>query len=120
MKNILYIEDNDDNVYMLRARLEIAGYSVAVAYDGETGVSMAKHDTCDLIIMDLILPGIDGWEATRQIKSCTTTAHIPVIALSSNATTEDRARSLAAGCNDFDTKPVDFNRLLRKIAACQT
>lgn len=120
MKNILYIEDNDDNIYMLTARLEFAGYSVAAAYDGEKGVVMANNNAYDLIIMDLILPGIDGWEATRQIKSCNVTAHIPVIALSSNASTEDRARSLAAGCSDFDTKPVDFTRLLRKIEACLT
>ena len=120
MKHILYIEDNDDNVYMLTARLEFAGYSVEAAYDGETGVTMAQSKGYDLIIMDLILPGIDGWEATRQLKSSEATAHIPVIALSSNASTEDRARSLAAGCSDFDTKPVDFNRLLRKIEACQT
>jgi len=118
MKNILYIEDNDDNIYMLSGRLEFAGFSVTAAVDGESGVEMATAKDYDLIIMDLILPGIDGWEACRRIKSCPSSSHIPIIALSSNASTEDRARSLAAGCRDFDTKPVDFSRLMRKIDAC--
>jgi len=107
MKNILYIEDNDDNIYMLSGRLEFAGFSVTAAVDGESGVEMAAAKD-----------GIDGWEACRRIKSCPSSSHIPIIALSSNASTEDRARSLAAGCRDFDTKPVDFSRLMRKIDAC--
>lgn len=118
MKRILYIEDNDDNIYMLSGRLEFAGFSVTAAVDGESGVRMAAENDFDLIILDLILPGIDGWEACRQIRACSASADIPIIALSSNATTEDRTCSLAAGCNDFDTKPVDFSRLMRKIDAC--
>ncbi len=118
MKKILYIEDNDDNAYMLSGRLEFAGFSVETAEDGESGIKLAAEKPFDLIIMDLILPGIDGWEACRQIRNCESTAQIPIIALSSNATTEDRTRSLSVGCNDFDTKPVDFNRLMRKINAC--
>ena len=118
MKNILYVEDNDDNIYMLSARMEFAGFCVTAAVDGETGVQMASENDFDLIIMDLILPGIDGWEACRQIRACPASTNIPIIALSSNATTEDRTRSLAVGCNDFDTKPVDFKRLMRKIDSC--
>ncbi len=118
MATILYIEDNDDNLFMLSGRLQLAGHDVLTALDGESGIEKAVSDLPDLIIMDLILPGIDGWETTRQLKSIAATQNIPVIALSSNASTEDRARSLAAGCVDFDTKPVDFNRLLRKISAC--
>lgn len=118
MKRILYIEDNDDNIYMLSGRLEFAGFNVKAAVNGESGVKMAAENDFDLILLDLILPGIDGWEACRQIRASPASADIPIIALSSNATTEDRTHSLAAGCNDFDTKPVDFSRLLRKIDAC--
>ena len=120
MTTILYIEDNDDNVYMLSGRLELSGFSVITAEDGTSGIEQARIHLPDLIIMDLILPGIDGWEASRRIKACPDTQSIPIIALSSNASTEDRVLSLAAGCADFDTKPVDYNRLLRKIRACLT
>jgi len=104
MALILYIEDNDDNSIL--------------AQDGESGVEKAKSEIPDLIIMDLVLPGIDGWEATRHLRADERTRRIPIIALSSNASTEDRTKSLEAGCNDFDTKPVDFDRLIRKINAC--
>lgn len=115
MTTILYIEDNDDNIYMLSRRLQRRNVKVVEARDGERGVEVAKSVLPDLIIMDLILPGLDGWEATRQIKGCEQTADIPIIALSSNASTEDRSKSLAAGCDAFETKPVDFERLFRKI-----
>jgi len=118
MNNVLYVEDNDDNIYMLKSRLELAGFNVDTAIDGESGVRLAAEKSFDLIIMDLILPGIDGWESCRRIKARQATAHVPIIALSSNASTEDRTRSLLVGCVDFDTKPVDFNRLMRKIKAC--
>lgn len=115
MTTILYVEDNDDNIYMLSRRLQRRGVKVVEARDGEQGVQAAKTVLPDLIIMDLILPGIDGWEATKRIKSCEQTAHIPIIALSSNASTEDRNKSLAVGCDEFETKPVDFDRLFTKI-----
>ena len=115
MTTILYVEDNDDNVYMLRGRLTRAGFTVVVAGDGEQGVSMANSDAPALILMDLSLPVLDGWEATRRLKATPETATIPVIALSAHAMEGDRARALAAGCDDFDTKPVDFPRLLDKI-----
>ena len=118
MPLILYIEDNDDNAYMLSGRLEMAGFDVILAEDGETGVEMATTQAPDLVIMDLVLPGIDGLKATHQLRCHEGTRNIPVIALSSNASTEDRKMSLEAGCNDFDTKPVDFDRLIRKINAC--
>ncbi len=117
MTKILYVEDNDDNVYMLRGRLTRAGFAVMVAPDGERGVAMAASESPDLIVMDLSLPGLDGWEATRRLKGAPETSAIPVIALSAHAMAGDRARALAAGCDDFDTKPVDFPRLLEKIRA---
>ncbi len=115
MTKILYVEDNDDNIYMLRGRLTRAGFEVAVATDGEQGVAMAASEAPDLIVMDLSLPGLDGWEATRRLKGAPATRPIPVIALSAHAMEGDRARALAAGCDDYDTKPVDFPRLLGKI-----
>lgn len=108
---ILYVEDNDDNVYVLKNRLERAGYQVHVALDGRQGVAMAKELMPDLIIMDLILPELDGWEASRQIKADDATRGIPIIALSSSAMPADRQRALDMGCARFDTKPVDFTRL---------
>jgi two-component system cell cycle response regulator DivK len=114
---ILYVEDNDDNVYMLRSRLTRAGFAVVVAGDGEQGVAMAVSEAPALILMDLSLPVLDGWEATRRLKATVGTATIPVIALSAHAMEGERARALAAGCDDFDTKPVDFPRLLEKIRA---
>lgn len=108
---ILYVEDNDDNVYVLKNRLERAGYQVHIAVDGQQGVDMAKDLLPDLIIMDLILPELDGWEATRQIKADESTSKIPIIALSSSAMPADSKRALEMGCERFDTKPVDFTRL---------
>ena len=112
---ILYVEDNDDNVYMLRGRLTRAGFEVAVAVDGAQGVAMASSEAPDLIVMDLTLPVLDGWEATRRLKAAPETQAIPVIALSAHAMEGDRAKALAAGCDEYDTKPVDFPRLLGKI-----
>ena len=117
MKTILYIEDNDDNVFMLSRRLRRHDFHVVDARDGEQGIEAARRLRPELIIMDLILPCIDGWETTRRLKADPVTRAIPVIALSSNASVEDREQSLAAGCDDFDTKPVDLERLLGKIGA---
>ena len=114
---ILYVEDNDDNIYVLENRLKRAGFDVIVARDGAEGVTMAGVEQPDLIVMDLSLPVLDGWEATRRIKATPETRRIPVIALSANAMTGDRERALAAGCDDFETKPVDLPRLLGKIRA---
>lgn len=115
MANILYIEDNDDNVYMLRRRLERSGHSVIVAGNGEEGVALACDKKPDLILMDLSLPVIDGWQATRMLKEMAATREIPVIALSAHAMPEDRERALDSGCDDYDSKPVDIQRLIRKI-----
>ena len=115
MTKILYVEDNDDNVYMLRGRLTRAGFEVAVATDGEQGVAMAASEAPDLILMDLSLPVLDGWEATRRLKSAPDTRPIPIIALSAHAMAGDRAKAIDAGCDDYDTKPVDLPRLLGKI-----
>ena len=104
---ILYVEDNDDNVYMLKNRLARAGFAVIVATDGAQGVAMAASEQPDLVLMDLTLPVIDGEEATRRIKANSATRHIPVIALTANAMTGDREKAIAAGCDDFDTKPVE-------------
>jgi len=115
MTKILYVEDNDDNVYMLRGRLTRAGFVVAVATDGEQGVAMAASEAPDLILMDLSLPVLDGWEATRRLKEAPATRPIPIIALSAHAMEGDRAKAIEAGCDDYDTKPVDLPRLLEKI-----
>ena len=114
---ILYVEDNDDNVYMLENRLKRNGYTVVIARDGAQGVELAVSERPDLILMDLSLPVLDGWEATRQIKAAPETSAIPVIALTANAMAGDRDKALAAGCDDFDTKPVELPRLLGKIRA---
>jgi CheY-like chemotaxis protein len=114
---ILYVEDNDDNVFVLKNRLERAGHTVLVARDGAQGLATARAERPDLVIMDLSLPVLDGWEATRRLKAAPETSHIPVLALSAHAMTGDREKALAAGCNDFDTKPVDFARLQGKIDA---
>jgi CheY-like chemotaxis protein len=114
---ILYIEDNEDNIYMLQRRLVRAGFAVVIAKDGAEGVAMAGAERPDLILMDMGLPVLDGWEATRRIKSAPETRCIPVIALTANAMTGDREKAMAAGCDDFDTKPVDLPRLLAKIQA---
>ena len=115
---ILYVEDNEDNVYVVQQRLARAGYAVVVAPDGEHGLAMAEAERPDLILMDLSLPGLDGWEVTRRLKSAPATTHIPIIALTAHAMTGDRDKALAAGCDDYDTKPVDFARLRAKIEAC--
>jgi CheY-like chemotaxis protein len=112
---ILYIEDNDDNVALMRTRLGRAGFTVLVAADAEQGLTMAAVERPDLILMDLGLPGIDGWEATRRLKAAAETKHIPVIAVSAHAMASDRAKALEAGCDDYDTKPIDFARLRAKI-----
>ena len=116
MIRILYVEDNEDNVYMLRMRLELTDeFEVLVAEDGEKGCAMAASERPDLILMDLEMPVIDGWEATRRLKSKAETRDIPVIGLSAHALAGERDKALAAGCEDFDTKPVEFDRLLAKI-----
>jgi two-component system cell cycle response regulator DivK len=112
---ILYVEDNDDNVYMLKNRLTRAEFTVVIATNGVQGVAMAASEHPDLIIMDLTLPDMDGWEATRRIKADPATKNIPVIALTANAMAGDREKALAAGCDEFDTKPVELPRLLEKI-----
>lgn len=115
--NILYVEDNDDNIYMLEKRLKRAGFSVMIARDGAQGVAMALAELPDLILMDMSLPVLDGWEATRQIKAAPQTKHIPVIALTASAMSSDKEKAMVAGCDDFDTKPVELPRLLGKIQA---
>ncbi|MCC2664761.1 MAG: response regulator [Geminicoccaceae bacterium] len=117
MTKILYVEDNEDNIYMLRRRLERQGIEVIVAGDGAEGIASARREHPDLILMDLSLPVIDGWEAARRLKGSPDTQAIPIIALSAHAMTGDRERALAAGCDDYDTKPVDFRALLAKIQA---
>jgi two-component system cell cycle response regulator DivK len=116
MTKILYVEDNDDNIYMLRMRFELLdGFELLVANDGADAVEKAAVELPDVILMDLDLPVIDGWEATRRIKSNAATRHIPVIALTAHAMSGSRERALAAGCDEFDTKPVQFDRLIQKI-----
>ncbi len=117
MTKILYVEDNDDNIYMLTRRLVRKGYEVVVAMDGEAGIEVARREAPALILMDLSLPVIDGWVATRRLKAEPETRAIPVIALTAHAMEGDREKALAAGCDDFDTKPVELPRLLGKIEA---
>ena len=116
MTRILYVEDNDDNVYMLKMRLEmIDGFEVLVAENGEIGCATALAERPDLILMDLDLPVVDGWEASRRLKNNPATHDIPIIALTAHAMSGSREKALAAGCDEFDTKPVDFDRLLQTI-----
>ncbi|HEY7006515.1 MAG TPA: response regulator [Sphingomicrobium sp.] len=115
MPKILLVEDNEMNRDMLSRRLARSGFEVVVAIDGEQAVTMATAEKPDLILMDMSLPVMDGLEATRQVKAAASTRSIPVIALTANALVEDRERALAAGCDDFDTKPVELPRLLEKI-----
>jgi CheY-like chemotaxis protein len=117
MARILYIEDNDDNIFMLQNRLRRQGFDVLIARDGASGVEMAKAECPDLILMDLGLPVMDGWEASRRLKSDDATSHIPVIALSAHAMSDDRTQALEAGCDEYDVKPVEWARLLTKIRA---
>lgn len=115
MTKILYIEDNEDNIYMLSRRLKRKGFEVVTAEEGAAGIEAARRERPALILMDLSLPVMDGWEATRLLKSGAETKAIPIIALSAHALEGERERALAAGCDDFDTKPVEFERLLEKI-----
>jgi CheY-like chemotaxis protein len=114
---ILYVEDNEDNVYVVRNRLGRLGFTILVATDGEQGIAMATSEKPDLVLMDLRLPVLDGWEATRRLKAASETKNIPVIALSAHAMAGDREKALEAGCEDYETKPIDFNRLRAKIEA---
>jgi two-component system, cell cycle response regulator DivK len=118
MPKILLVEDNEMNRDMLTRRLERHGFTVCSAVDGPQGVAMAESETPDLILMDVALGAMDGWEATTLIKARASTAHIPIIALTAHALNSDRDRSIEVGCADFDTKPVDLPRLLGKINAC--
>lgn len=115
MSKILLVEDNEMNRDMLSRRLERKGYEVVIAVDGQAGVDMASSAGPDLILMDLSLPVMDGWEATRRIKADAATQNIPVIALTAHAMAGDEQKALEAGCDDYDTKPVELNRLLGKI-----
>ena len=115
MAKILLVEDNEMNRDMLSRRLQRRGYDVVMAEDGQQGIDMARSETPDLILMDMSLPIVDGWDATRQIKADDSTKAIPVIALTAHAMTGDRDKALDAGCDDYDTKPVELKRLLAKI-----
>jgi len=112
---ILLVEDNEMNRDMLSRRLERRGYEVVVAVDGEEGVARARAELPDLVLMDMSLPVLDGWEATRQLKAAPETKSIPVVALTAHAMAGDREKALEAGCDDFDTKPIDLPRLLGKV-----
>lgn len=117
MSKILLVEDNEMNRDMLSRRLARRGFQVLFAVDGEEGVSMAISERPDLILMDMNMPVLDGWEASRRIKAHPPTAAIPIVALTAHAMSGDREKTLAAGCDDYDTKPVEFDRLLGKITA---
>ncbi|HEV8230521.1 MAG TPA: response regulator [Candidatus Limnocylindria bacterium] len=114
---ILYVEDNDDNIFVVYRRLSLWGHTVLIARNGDDGVAMARSERPDLILMDLSLPTLDGWEATRILKSSPETKEIPILALTAHAMAGDREKALAAGCDDFATKPVSFDRLRAKIDA---
>lgn len=117
LAKILLVEDNEMNRDMLSRRLVRKGYEVVLSFDGQAGVDMAGSETPDLILMDMSLPVLDGWEATRRIKAEPATCHIPIIALTAHAMSGDRDKAIEAGCNDYDTKPIDLARLLGKIEA---
>ena len=117
MHRILLVEDNELNRDMLSRRLQRKGYDVAMAVDGLSGVALAKAGGYDLILMDMSLPGIDGWEATRQLRAAPETAAVPIIALTAHAMAGDRDKAIDAGCNDYDTKPIELDRLLGKMTA---
>jgi CheY-like chemotaxis protein len=118
MAKILLVEDNEINRDMLTRRLQRSGFEVCSAVDGPSGVAMASSENPDVILMDVALGAMDGWEATELIKARPSTAHIPIIALTAHALASDREKSVAVGCADFDTKPVDMPRLLSKINGC--
>ena len=116
MTKILYIEDNDDNVYMLKLRLELLGdFEVLAAENGEKGCEMAATEQPDIVLMDLEMPVVDGWEATRRLRANPQTRDLPIIALSAHALAGEREKALAAGCNEFDTKPIEFDRLVATV-----
>jgi len=115
MAKILLVEDNELNRDMLSRRLERKGFEVVMAADGQQGIDLAMSEDPDLILMDMDLPIVDGWEATRRVKAGESTRGIPVIALTAHAMVGDRDKAIAAGCDDYDTKPIDFSRLLGKI-----
>jgi CheY-like chemotaxis protein len=117
MAKILLVEDNEMNRDMLSRRLERKGYQVLLAVDGQNGIDMAREHAPDVVLMDMSLPVLDGWEATRQLKAGAETRHLPVIALTAHAMSSDRAKALEAGCDDYDTKPVEMTRLVAKIEA---
>ncbi len=117
MKKILLVEDNEMNRDMLSRRLVRNGFEVAIAVDGEQGIAMAQSERPDLILMDMSLPVIDGWEATRRVRASGTTSAIPIIALTAHAMSGDREKAIEAGCDDYDTKPIEMPRLLEKINA---
>lgn len=117
MAKILLVEDNEANRDMLSRRLLRKGFEVVMALDGQQAVDLAASENPDLILMDMSLPVIDGWEATRLVKAEQTTRRIPVIALTAHAMAGDREKAMEAGCDDYDTKPIDFTRLLEKISA---
>ena len=115
MAKLLLVEDNEMNRDMLSRRLQRRGYDVSIAVDGQQGVESATQDPPDLILMDMSLPVMDGWEATKHLKSLVATQSIPIIALTAHAMASDEQKARDAGCDDFDTKPVEFKRLLEKI-----
>ena len=117
MPKILLVEDNEMNRDMLSRRLARKGYEVVLAVDGQSGVAMARTHAPDLVLMDMSLPVLDGWEATRRLKADAATQHIPVIAFTAHAMSSDREKALEAGCDDYDTKPIEMLRLLGKIEA---
>lgn len=115
MAKLLLVEDNEMNRDMLSRRLERRGYEVNIAVDGKAGIEKAKSGGYDLVLMDMSLPEVDGWEATRQLRAAAETHSLPIIALTAHAMADDREKALEAGCNDYDTKPIEFSRLLEKI-----
>lgn len=115
MSKILLVEDNEMNRDMLSRRLQKRGYEIVMAFDGAQGVEMAQSAAPDLILMDMSLPVMDGWEATRRLKADPATHQIPVIALTAHAMSDDREKAMEAGCDEYDTKPIDLERLLPKI-----
>ena len=117
MPKILLVEDNEMNRDMLSRRLQRRGYEVVIAVDGQEGVALAQAEAPDLILMDMSLPVMDGWEATRQLKAASETMAIPVIALTAHAMSGDREKAMDAGCDDYDAKPIELPRLLAKIEA---
>ncbi len=117
MPRILLVEDNEMNRDMLSRRLTRRGFEVVIAVDGQEGVEMTLQENPDIVLMDMSLPVLDGWEATRRLKAAEETKHIPIIALTAHAMSGDREKTLEAGCDDYDTKPIEFSRLLQKINA---